>query len=152
MTGMGDSIIKINPKMSNNVIIGENIRLVRGDITEISPKNNHEKAHTENIAARVIAIDDNIFTDIRIARGFFLILNFIADIESEMTIIPSVAKKESHKPISNKALGDIASIKTKATKSEVMLSASLFIKYETYTIQSIMTAREADDEKPVMAR
>ena len=150
--GTGDVISSVKPKTKSNVIIGEKIRFARGDIIDISPKKIQEKAHTENIAARVIAIEERMLIIILIASGFFLILNFIADMESDITIIPSVARKDSHKPMSNNACGDIASIKTSATKRDVILSASLFIKYEIYTMQSIITALDAEEENPVIAR
>ena len=81
---------------------------------DISPKNSQEKAQTENIAAKVIAIDEKVLIAICVQRGFFLSLKLKVEIISETTIIPSVAKKDSQRPISNKAWGDIANIKNKA--------------------------------------
>ena len=84
-------------------MIGEKSRLVIGETIDISPKNSQEKAHTENIAAKVIAIDENVLIAILIPKGFFFSLKLNTDMMSETTIIPSVAKKDNHKPISNKA-------------------------------------------------
>ena len=101
MAGIGEKIIKASPKSNSSVIIGDNIRFVRGEIIDISPKNSHENAHTENIAANVMEMDESMLIAILIKIGFFLILYFISDIISDTDMMPSVAKKDSHRPISN---------------------------------------------------
>ena len=101
MKGNGDIISNINPNTMINVTIGVNIKLARGETIDISPKQYHEKKQVETTAVSVTTTDMVNFMSALNQNAFFLKWKLSLYVNSEISIMPKVARNDIHRPISD---------------------------------------------------
>ena len=65
--------------------------------------------------------------------------------------MPRTAKKESQRPMSQTAGGEIKRMRKSAKKREVIASLSLLSRKDVYTKLVMIKARTVEEEKPVSA-